>query len=214
MPPLEFVYRQNSRCIPHTERIPMDSLRIGKTTLRLVQSDITRQDVDAVVNAANPSLLGGGGVDGAIHRRGGPAILEACKTIRNEQYPNGLPAGEAVVTTGGELPARAVIHTVGPIWKGGTHGEETILANAYRNSLERARMYGFRTVAFPSIGTGAYGFPVTLAAPIAIASVAEEVRAHPDAFDEIRFVLFSEADLETYRLALEAFAGAAGLTVT
>ncbi len=192
----------------------MDSLRIGKTTLRLVRGDLTHQAVDAVVNAANASLMGGGGVDGAIHRRGGPAILEACKTIRNEQYPDGLPAGEAVVTTGGDLPASAVIHTVGPIWRGGAHGEEAILANAYRNSLEQARKHGFRTVAFPSIGTGAYGFPITLAAPIALGAVAEEVRAHPDAFDEIRFVLFSDADYETYRLALEAFARAAGIAIS
>ncbi|GIV59603.1 MAG: O-acetyl-ADP-ribose deacetylase [Rhodothermaceae bacterium] len=187
----------------------MDTLQIGNTTLRLVQGDITEQDVEAVVNAANSSLMGGGGVDGAIHRRGGPRILAACRQIRTEQYPDGLPAGEAVITTAGELPARWVIHTVGPIWTGGGNGEEKILAAAYRNSLALAHQHGLRTVAFPSISTGAYGFPITLAAPIALRTVRDEVQARPGAFDEVRFVLFSEADYETYRTALEVLAKAA-----
>ncbi|HEX7048675.1 MAG TPA: O-acetyl-ADP-ribose deacetylase [Longimicrobiales bacterium] len=176
---------------------------IGGAELRLVRGDITRQAVDAVVNAANSSLMGGGGVDGAIHRRGGPAILEACRAIRREAYPDGLPTGEAVVTTAGELPARAVIHTVGPIWRGGRAGEEELLAAAYRNSLERAREQGFRTVAFPSISTGAYGYPIDRAAPVALGTVAAYLREHPDAFDEVRFVLFSDEDLRVYRAALE-----------
>ncbi|RMF56269.1 MAG: O-acetyl-ADP-ribose deacetylase [Bacteroidetes bacterium] len=181
----------------------MNDLLIGSTRLRLVRGDITDQAVDAIVNAANPTLLGGGGVDGAIHRRGGPAILAACKQIRTEHYPEGLPVGEAVLTTAGRLPARYVIHTVGPIWAGGHSGEREALARAYRNSLALAREHGLRTVAFPSISTGAYGFPITLAAPLALRTVIEELHAHPGAFDEIRFVLFSEDDYETYRTALE-----------
>lgn len=180
----------------------MDSVRIGGATLRLVQGDITEQRVDAIVNAANPSLLGGGGVDGAIHRRGGPAILAECREIRRTRYPDGLPPGEAVATTAGELPARRVIHTVGPIWRGGRSGEPDTLAAAYRSALERAREEGLRTVAFPSISTGAYGYPVEKAARVALRSVAGYLQEHPDAFDEVRFVLFSERDLEAYRAAL------------
>lgn len=180
----------------------MDSVTIGTTRLALLQGDITDQAVDAVVNAANSSLLGGGGVDGAIHRRGGPAILEECREIRRTRYPDGLPAGDAVVTTGGELPARRVIHTVGPIWRGGTEGEPEVLARAYRSSLERAREEGLRTVAFPSISTGAYGYPTDQAAEVALRTVTEYLEAAGDAFDEVRFVLFSAADLETYGAAL------------
>jgi O-acetyl-ADP-ribose deacetylase (regulator of RNase III) len=181
----------------------MDMLQIGDTILRLLQGDITDQGVDAVVNAANSTLLGGGGVDGAIHRRGGPAILEECRELRRTQYPEGLPTGEAVVTTAGELPARQVIHTVGPIWKGGDAGEEKLLANAYRNSLDRAREAGLRTIAFPSISTGAYGFPLERAAPIALCTIKEYIQEHPRAIDEVRIVLFSEADLDHYRAALD-----------
>ncbi|HEX7119346.1 MAG TPA: O-acetyl-ADP-ribose deacetylase [Longimicrobiales bacterium] len=184
----------------------MDSLTIGTARLALVQGDITEQRVDAVVNAANSSLMGGGGVDGAIHRRGGPAILAACREIRRTRWPDGLPTGEAVVTTAGELPARRVIHTVGPVWRGGGAGEPERLAAAYRNSLERAREEGLRTVAFPSISTGAYGYPTERAAAIALRAVAAALEAHPDAFDEVRFVLFSAADLETYREALAGLA--------
>ena len=176
---------------------------IQGTTLRLVQGDITEQDVDAVVNAANSSLMGGGGVDGAIHGRGGPDILEACKELRRARYPDGLPTGEAVLTTGGDLPADHVIHTVGPVWQSGDAGEADLLASAYRNALREARAHGQRTVAFPSISTGAYGFPIDRAAPLALRTVADEVRQHPGAFDEIRFVLFSEADFATYQQALE-----------
>jgi O-acetyl-ADP-ribose deacetylase (regulator of RNase III) len=179
-----------------------DARRIGSTWLRLVQGDITAQDTDAIVNAANSSLLGGGGVDSAIHRRGGPAILEECRALRATRYPQGLPTGEAVVTTAGALPARRVIHTVGPIWYGGTQGEAQLLANAYRNSLAQARLENLRTVAFPSVSTGAYGYPAQSAALVALRTVQDEISAHPDAFAEVRFVLFSSADLQTYRAAL------------
>lgn len=180
------------------------SLTINNTTLRLIQGDITEVEVDAIVNAANSTLMGGGGVDGAIHRRGGPAILAACKTIRRNDYPDGLPTGEAVITTAGALPARHVIHTVGPVWRGGTTNEPALLAKAYRNSLEQARQKQLRTVAFPSISTGIYGFPIEKAAPIALQTVSDFVRQHPDAFDEVRFVLFSQSDFETYQQAMDA----------
>ena len=176
----------------------MNELHLGTTTLRIVRGDITEQEVDAVVNAANSTLLGGGGVDGAIHWRGGPEILAECKRLRAERFPDGLPTGEAAATTAGRLPARRVIHTVGPVWGGGNEGEAELLANAYRSSLDVAREEGLRTVAFPAIGTGIYRFPLEPATRIAIGTVREYVRAHPDAFDEIRFVVFSEGDGEVY----------------
>lgn len=175
---------------------------IGGTPLRLVRGDITEQKVDAVVNAANSTLLGGGGVDGAIHRKGGPAILEACRRVRKETYPDGLPTGDAVATTAGDLPAQAVIHTVGPRWKGGGRGEPHLLASAYRRSLEVAARDGHRTVAFPSISTGVYGYPTGSAARVALRTLAEGIRSRPGAFDEVRMVLFSADDLDTYRAAL------------
>lgn len=181
----------------------MRESRVGQTDLRILRGDITEQEVDAVVNAANSTLLGGGGVDGTIHRRGGPAILQECRQIRQTRYPAGLPTGEAVVTGGGELPARYVIHTVGPIWQGGEADEDELLASAYRNSLERARDVGARTVAFPSISTGAYGFPTDRAAPIALATIRDFLREHPDTFAEVRLVLFSEAVLDRYDDALD-----------
>jgi O-acetyl-ADP-ribose deacetylase (regulator of RNase III) len=169
----------------------------------LVKGDITQQAVDAVVNAANSSLLGGGGVDGAIHRAGGPAILEECRAVRR-RLPDGLPAGQAVATTGGRLPARRVIHTVGPVWHGGGEGEAEILAAAYRNSLTAARAEGLRTVAFPSISTGAYGYPLEQAARVALETVALELLAHPGALQEVRFVLFSDAAMRAFQAALDA----------
>lgn len=184
----------------------MRRAHVGGTQLVLVRGDITAQAVDAIVNAANSSLLGGRGVDGAIHRAGGPSILEACRQVRNTRYPDGLPTGEAVATTGGDLSAPYVIHTVGPVWGGGEAGEVTLLAAAYRNSLEVARGLGLRSVAFPSISTGAYGYPVQAAARTAIATVVEYLRAHAGVLDEVRFVLFSQSDLKTYT---EALAGAA-----
>lgn len=173
---------------------------IGKSKLRLVQGDITLQETDAIVNAANSSLMGGGGVDGAIHRAGGPDILAECTKIREEKGP--CPPGEAVITTGGRLRARHVIHTVGPIWKGGAHGEDELLASAYRNSLRVATAHGARTVCFPSISTGAYGFPVDRAARIALRTVSDFLQSpEGQGLNEVRFVLFTGADLEKYEEA-------------
>jgi O-acetyl-ADP-ribose deacetylase (regulator of RNase III) len=186
----------------------MDELTMGTCRLRLLQGDITHQDVDAIVNAANSSLLGGGGVDGAIHRRGGPDILAECRRIRATDYPAGLPPGGAVSTTAGALPAKRVIHTVGPVWQGGDANESVILASAYRNVLECAYAEGLRTVAFPSISTGAYGYPVAAAAAVALSTVQDLLRVRHHAFDEIRFVLFSGADLQTYRDELQRSARA------
>ncbi|QDG49881.1 O-acetyl-ADP-ribose deacetylase [Persicimonas caeni] len=177
-------------------------VEVNGTTLRLVQGDITNQRVDAVVNAANSSLMGGGGVDGAIHRKGGPEILEACKKVREEMGGAKLPTGEAVTTTAGNMPVEKVIHTVGPVWKGGDAGEYELLANAYRHSLEQAAEHGLKTVAFPSISTGAYGFPIEEAAEVAIETIREFLENHPDTFDEVRMVLFSVDDLQEYERAL------------
>ena len=177
-----------------------------------VQGDITRQDTDAIVNAANSSLMGGGGVDGAIHRAGGPAILEECKKIVAERGP--LPTGHAVITTGGRLLARYVIHTVGPVWKGGARGEEELLRSCYRSALTLAQERGLHSVAFPSISTGAYGYPIEKAAPVAVAAVAEWIRERagsgPLSLQEVRFVLFSEADYQVYRRALQELAESEG----
>ncbi len=167
---------------------------IGATTISLVRGDITEQHVDAIVNAANAQLAGGSGVDGAIHRAGGPTIMAECRAI------GGCPTGKAVRTTAGDLPSKYVIHAVGPIWRGGGHGEPDLLASAYTASLEAAAAAGARTIAFPSISTGAYGYPKASAADIALATVAS---CAPELnFDEIRFVLFSDADLQVYQQAL------------
>ncbi|MFF8926048.1 O-acetyl-ADP-ribose deacetylase [Streptomyces longwoodensis] len=157
------------------------------TTLTLVQGDITRQSVDAIVNAANSSLLGGGGVDGAIHRRGGPDILAECRRLRASRYGRGLPTGRAVATTAGNLDARWVIHTVGPVWSD-TEDRSGLLASCYRESLRVADELGARTVAFPAISTGIYGWPLDDGARIAVATV----RATDTAVEEVRFVLFDE----------------------
>ena len=184
----------------------MSRVEVNGAALVLVRGDITEQAVDAVVNAANPSLLGGGGVDGAIHRRGGGAILEACVRIREERYPDGLPRGEVVATTAGALPAKAVIHTVGPIWSGGRAGEDEVLAACYRNALALAEHSGWRTLAFPSISTGVYGFPTAAAARTAVGTLGDGLASRAGSFDEVRMVLFSEADLDTYRAALAEWA--------
>jgi O-acetyl-ADP-ribose deacetylase (regulator of RNase III) len=170
----------------------MDPIRIDERILVKV-GDITREDADAIVNAANPSLMGGGGVDGAIHRAGGPAILEACRRIRESDHLEGLPTGEAVITTGGKLPARHVIHTVGPIY--GRHGgeEARLLASAYTRSLELAAKNGLRTVAFPAISTGVYGYPKDEAARVALAAIRGALQRHPS-IEEVRLVFSSEAD--------------------
>jgi len=173
---------------------------IGGIKVRLIRGDITDQETDAIVNAANSSLMGGGGVDGAIHRRGGPKILEECKKIRATEWPNGLPIGKAVITSGGNLKARYVIHTVGPIWRGGNQGEPELLADAYRNSLKLAVSRGLRTISFPSISTGAYGYPVEKASRMALAT-AKQFLEREDDLDEVIFVLFGQHDLETYKEA-------------
>ncbi len=169
-------------------------------TIRLALGDITKESTDAVVNAANPSLLGGGGVDGAIHRTGGPAILEACRAIRARQ--GGCPPGEAVATTAGLLPAKYVIHTVGPVWRGGNRGEPGILASCYRNSLRVAVELGLRSVAFPSISTGAYGYPVGKAASVALSTVAAFLANEEKTPALVRFVLFDAGTLRAYRESL------------
>jgi len=169
--------------------------------IELVQGDITRQTTDAIVNAANTTLLGGGGVDGAIHRAGGPDILAACRKL------GGCATGDAKLTPGGRLPARFVIHTVGPVYRDGRHKEPDLLASAYRRSLEVAVEVGLRSVAFPSISTGAYGYPIAEAAPIALRTVRLFGREHPGALDLIRFVLFSAPDLVVYQETLEKETG-------
>ena len=160
--------------------------------IELILGDITQQETDAIVNAANTTLLGGGGVDGAIHRRGGPVILEECRRL------GGCATGDAKITTGGQLKARHVIHTVGPVYRDGRHGEPDLLASAYRRSLEVASKNGLRTIAFPSISTGAYGYPIRDAARVALRTVADYLRAHPD-IELVRFTLFSADDLATYQ---------------
>ena len=174
----------------------MTELLVGTTRLTLVQGDITVQKVDAIVNAANAALRGGGGVDGAIHRAGGPEIMAECRRI------GGCPTGDAVRTTAGRLPADHVIHTVGPIWSGGNAGEPDLLASAYRRSLEVAAAHGARTVAFPSISTGVYGYPKAQASETALDAVTTAV-AEVD-MDEVRFVVFGDDDREVYQQAMQA----------
>lgn len=167
--------------------------------MRVVQGDITQMQVDAIVNAANTSLLGGGGVDGAIHRAGGPEILEQCRAIRARQ--GGCPTGQAVITTGGKLPARCVIHAVGPRWSGGDDDEDSLLASAYRSSLERAAEGRLETIAFPNISTGIYGFPKRRAAEIAVRTVAGFLQnsTHPT---QVTFVCFDEENFRFYEEVL------------
>ncbi len=164
--------------------------------IRLVIGDITEQEVDAIVNAANPTLLGGGGVDGAIHRAGGPAILEECRQL------GGCEPGDAKVTTAGDLPARYVVHGVGPVWRGGAAGEDHLLASVHCRAIEVAAERGCRTIAFPAISTGAYGYPLERAAPVAIAATRDALRAHP-VVEEARFVFRDEQTLARYRAALD-----------
>jgi O-acetyl-ADP-ribose deacetylase (regulator of RNase III) len=160
--------------------------------IEIARGDITKQEVDAIVNAANTTLLGGGGVDGAIHRAAGPELLAECRTL------GGCKAGEAKVTRGYRLPARFVIHTVGPIWHGGTHGEPETLANCYRNSLQVAVENGIKTIAFPAISCGAYGYPIPEAAEIALKTT-REFLASTNQIDKVIFVLLGEEVYEAYR---------------
>jgi len=159
--------------------------------------DITIMDVDAIVNAANSSLMGGGGVDGAIHWQGGKSILEECKEIRKNVWVNGLPAGKAVITTGGKLKARYVIHTVGPVWHGGGKDEDKLLVDAYRNSIALAEEKGLASIAFPAISTGVYGFPKERAAQI-VTSLLKDYFSKAPLLQEIRLVFFSENDAEVF----------------
>jgi O-acetyl-ADP-ribose deacetylase (regulator of RNase III) len=159
--------------------------------IEIARGDITKQEVDAIVNAANTTLLGGGGVDGAIHRAAGPELLAECRTL------DGCKAGEAKITRGYRLPARFVIHTVGPIWRGGTHGEPETLANCYRNSLQVAVENGIKTIAFPAISCGAYGYPLQEAAQIAVKTTREFLTAE-DKIDKVIFVLWGEEVYEVY----------------
>jgi len=182
---------------------------VGGAALELVQGDITIEQVDAIVNAANSSLMGGGGVDGAIHRAGGPEILEGCRAVVARQ--GSLSTGQAVATTAGRLPARWVIHTVGPVWRGGEHDEPALLRSCYARSLAVAREVGARTVAFPSISTGIFGYPIDLAAPVALGAVRELLAAQQKSAEQtklgtierVRFVLFDAATFAAYQSALE-----------
>ncbi|MBO1740993.1 O-acetyl-ADP-ribose deacetylase [Leifsonia sp. TF02-11] len=168
--------------------------------IEIVRGDITEQSVDAVVNAANNSLLGGGGVDGAIHRRGGPAILAACRELRATTLPDGLPTGQAVATTAGDLPARWVIHTVGPVWAQ-DDDRTPDLQNAYRSSLRVARELGAVTVAFPAVSAGVYGWPMEDAARVAISTVRAVLSSGVGSVELVRFVLFSDDALSAFRTA-------------
>ncbi len=164
--------------------------------IQLIQGDITDQKADAIVNAANKSLLGGGGVDGAIHRKGGPAILEDCQRIRQRQ--GGCETGEAVLTTAGNLPAKYVIHTVGPVWNGGASQEDELLENCYLNSLKIAEEHGLKTIAFPNISTGVYRFPKHRAAEIAVSTV-KAYSASQTGIETVIFVCFDEENYRIYR---------------
>lgn len=165
--------------------------------IQTVQGDITKvRDLEAIVNAANNSLLGGGGVDGAIHRAAGPELLKECRTL------HGCETGQAKITGAYRLPCRYVIHTVGPIWRGGQRGEPEALAGAYRNSLQTALDHGIRTIAFPSISTGVYSYPLEEAAGIAVRTVSDFCREHDGAFDIVRFVLFDSRTLQAYERAV------------
>ena len=163
----------------------------------VVIGDITRQDVAAIVNAANSTLLGGGGVDGAIHRAGGPQILEECKEIRKTVYPNGLPTGQAVITTGGNLPAKYVIHTVGPIYGRQPEREAELLAACYQNSLQLVRQHQVSSIAFPSISTGAFGYPKPEAAKISSKTIKEFLTANEE-IEEVRLVFFQQRDARVF----------------
>ena len=162
-----------------------------RNRIECVQGDLTREETDAIVNAANTSLLGGGGVDGAIHRAGGPAILEECRKI------GGCPTGEARITTAGNLKAKYVIHTVGPVYRDGNHGEPELLANAYRNSFRLAVEKDLKSLSFPAISTGVYGYPMEEAAKIALATISEELSRSPS-IEKVRFVLFDSLAYEVH----------------
>jgi len=174
---------------------------VNQVRLAIIQGDITQQATDAIVNAANPGLMGGGGVDGAIHRAGGSAILEECKKIVARH--GRLPTGRAVITTGGKLPAKHVIHTVGPIWQGGNKGEAALLESAYRESLKLAAEQKLTSLSFPSISTGAYGYPLAEASKVAIRATASFLTEQTTSVKEVVFVLFDSRTYQAYSSALE-----------
>jgi O-acetyl-ADP-ribose deacetylase (regulator of RNase III) len=175
--------------------------RIGRAMLRLVEGDITRQRADAIVNAANEALAGGGGVDGAIHRVGGPSIMQECRQIGH------CPTGQAVVTGAGHLPARHVIHAVGPVWKGGRQGEENLLASAYAACLIKAAELGLRSIVFPSLSTGAYGYPLSQAARVALRTVIGRLQVAPGDLQTVTFCLLGRETMAAYENALSSLAG-------
>jgi O-acetyl-ADP-ribose deacetylase (regulator of RNase III) len=180
---------------PNKQAVWTDFIVPG-SPLVLFQGDITTVAADAIVNAANSSLLGGGGVDGAIHRVGGPQILEACQAIRTRQ--GSCPPGQAVITPAGKLPARYVIHTVGPVWQGGGHGEAELLAKCYHNSLQLAVEHHCKTIAFPNISTGVYGYPKDQAARVAVQATRAFLASHPG-LDHVIFVVFDDQNAQLYR---------------
>ncbi len=181
-----------------------DEVVVGKTRVKLIQGDITEQETDAIVNAANSALAGGGGVDGAIHRAGGPAIMEECHRIITQI--GRLETGKAVITSGGKLKAKYVIHTVGPVWRGGTGGEAKLLTSAYQESLRLASEYGLKSISFPSISTGAYGYPVAEAARVALRAVVDFLRQCETSLQEVYFVLYDARTYNTYTSKLAELA--------
>lgn len=183
----------------------MREARLGKVTVRLVEGDLTRQVADAIVNAANEALAGGGGVDGAIHRVGGPSIMQELRA----RY-TGCPTGEAVVTGAGNLKARYVIHTVGPIWQGGRRNEESLLARAYGSCLLKANELGCTSIVFPSLSTGAYGYPLDQAARVAVNTVADRLQIVPGSLQTVTFCLWGQAAMQAYERVLTAKLGGSG----
>jgi O-acetyl-ADP-ribose deacetylase (regulator of RNase III) len=182
-----------------------NEITVGKARLGLIQGDITRQETDAIVNAANSGLMGGGGVDGAIHTAGGPAIKEECRQIIDRI--GRLPTGKAVITTGGNLKAKYVIHAVGPVWHGGNKGEAELLASAYRESLNVAAERKLKSVAFPSISTGVYGYPIAEAAKVALETVFSFLRDESTSLQQVLFVLYNSNTYQTYAIQLDELAG-------
>ena len=180
----------------------VNRLKVARGLIELKMGDITQETGDAIVNAANTTLRGGGGVDGAIHRAGGPDILKECV----QKYPDGIRTGQAATTCGGNLPARFIIHAVGPVWSGGKRGEAGFLADAYRNSLEEAKKSRIRHISFPSISTGAYRFPLDQAAPVALETCAGVLTENPECLTLIRFVLFNAETLHAYEFAIDRLA--------
>ena len=183
----------------------VNEIAVGKTKVVLIQDDITWQATEAIVNAANSGLMGGGGVDGAIHRAGGPAILDECRRIISRI--GRLDTGKAVITTGGNLKAKYVIHTVGPVWRGGNRGEADLLASAYRESLELATDHKLKSISFPSISTGIYGYPVAEAAKVALEAAIAFLRDEPNSLEKVYFVLYDSKTHKAYSAKLAEVAG-------